>query len=199
VGAPRHQAGGRTADPVSVPMGVSSASSRPRTAGERPPFEPEPAPVTVLGVGNSIMADDGVGLELLAALASRPRDGVNYVDGAVGGMELVPVVQDSTRLLILDAVAGSVPGTVVRLRGDQVPRMLATKLSPHQVGLLDVLAASRLLGNEPAEVAVVGVVPELVDLRLGLSASVSAAVPEAAAAAEAIIDAWLGETAAEAS
>jgi hydrogenase maturation protease len=153
----------------------------------------------VLGVGNSIMADDGVGLELLAALAARPRDGVNYVDGAVGGMELVPVVQDSTRLLILDAVAGSVPGTVVRLRGDQVPRMLAAKLSPHQVGLLDVLAASRLLGNEPAEVAVVGVVPELVDLRLGLSPSVAAAVADAAAAAEAIIDAWLGETAAEVS
>jgi len=150
--------------------------------------------VTVLGVGNSIMADDGVGLELLAALQEHPRAGVNYVDGAVGGMELVPVVQDSTRLLILDAVAGTVPGTVVRLSGDQVPRMLATKLSPHQVGLLDVLAASRLLGSEPDEVAVVGVVPELVDLRLGLSSSVSGAVPEAASAAEAIIDAWLAQT-----
>lgn len=145
------------------------------------------------------MADDGVGLELLAALLARPREGVNYVDGAVGGMELVPVVQDSTRLLILDAVAGSVPGTVVLLRGDQVPRMLATKLSPHQVGLLDVLAASRLLGSEPVEVAVVGVVPELVDLRLGLSESVTSALAEAAATAEEIIAGWLGETAAEGS
>jgi hydrogenase maturation protease len=154
--------------------------------------------VTVLGVGNSIMADDGVGLELLGALQARPRDGVNYVDGAVGGMELVPVVQDSTRLLILDAVAGTVPGTVVRLRGDQVPRMLATKLSPHQVGLLDVLAASRLLGSEPDEVAVVGIVPELVDLRLGLSESVASALSEATTAAEAIISAWLGETPPEA-
>jgi len=154
--------------------------------------------VTVLGVGNSIMADDGVGLELLAALQARPRDGVNYVDGAVGGMELVPVVQDSARLLILDAVAGTVPGTVVRLRGDQVPRMLATKLSPHQVGLLDVLAASRLLGSEPDEVAVVGIVPELVDLRLGLSESVASALSEATTAAEAIISAWLGETPPEA-
>lgn len=154
--------------------------------------------MTVLGVGNSIMADDGVGLELLGALQARPRDGVNYVDGAVGGMELVPVVQDSTRLLILDAVAGTVPGTVVRLRGDQVPRMLATKLSPHQVGLLDVLAASRLLGSEPDEVAVVGIVPELVDLRLGLSESVASALSEATTAAEAIISAWLGETPPEA-
>lgn len=147
--------------------------------------------MTVLGVGNSIMGDDGVGLELLAGLSSRRRDGVSYVDGAVGGMELVPVVQESTRLLILDAVAGAVPGTVVRLRGDQVPRMLATKLSPHQVGLLDVLAASRLLGSEPDEVAVVGVVPESVELRLGLSTVVADAVPEAVAAAERIIDGWL--------
>ncbi len=137
------------------------------------------------------MGDDGVGLELLAGLSSRQRDGVSYVDGAVGGMELVPLVQESTRLLILDAVAGAVPGTVVRLRGDQVPRMLATKLSPHQVGLLDVLAASRLLGNEPEEVAVVGVVPESVELRLGLSEVVADAVPEAVAAAERVIDGWL--------
>jgi hydrogenase maturation protease len=153
--------------------------------------------VTVLGVGNSIMADDGIGLELLAALAARQRDGVNYVDGAVGGMELVPVVQESRRLLILDAVAGASPGDVVQLCGDQVPRMLATKLSPHQVGLLDVLAAARLLGAEPDEVAVVGIVPELVDLRLGLSDSVAAALPGAVAAAEAVIDAWLGETSPE--
>lgn len=159
----------------------------------RPPFEPAPTAVTVLGVGNSIMGDDGVGLELLAGLAADERSGVGYVDGAVGGMELVPVVQEASRLLILDAVAGGVPGTVVQLRGDQVPRMLATKLSPHQVGLLDVLAASRLLGSEPDEVAVVGIVPESVDLRIGLSPSVAAAVPAALEAARAIIASWLGE------
>ncbi|WOP18680.1 hydrogenase maturation protease [Raineyella sp. LH-20] len=210
------------------------------------------ARITVLGVGNPIMGDDGVGLALLDAvrqaregdvrggdvreddvrggdvreddvrgggrsddpddpygrvdgrrlgvsreewLGGRLQDDtdgqVDFIDGGTGGMELLPVVQESDLLLVLDAVAGPVPGTVVHLTGDQVPRMLSTKLSPHQVGLLDVFAAARMLGTEPAMVEVIGIVPELVDLRLGLSAAVAEAVPEAAGLAAGILDQWL--------
>jgi hydrogenase maturation protease len=148
--------------------------------------------VTVLGVGNPIMGDDGVGLELLARVtAARPDARVEVVDGGTGGMELVPVVREARRLLVLDAVAGHTPGAVVRLAGDQIPRMLAAKLSPHQVGLLDVFAAARLLGDEPDEVEVVGVVPASVDLRVGLSREVEAALPAATAAALEVLDRWL--------
>jgi len=151
-----------------------------------------PVEVTVLGVGNPIMGDDGVGLELLAAVqAARPDVRIEYIDGGTGGMELLPVVQDARRLLILDAVAGGEPGTVRTFGGDQVPRLLAAKLSPHQVGLLDVFAAARLLGREPHDVEVVGVVPESVDLRLGLSAVVASAVVAGAAAAITVLDGWL--------
>jgi len=96
-------------------------------------------------------------------------------------------------LLILDAVAGSVPGSVEHLVGDQLPRLLSSKLSPHQVGLLDVLSSARLLGCEPAEIEVIGVVPELVELRLGLSRVVKAAVTEAVEVACAVIDGWMSE------
>ncbi|QGF23102.1 hydrogenase maturation protease [Raineyella fluvialis] len=155
----------------------------------------------VLGVGNPIMGDDGVGLALLDALREARGGGtsdaesggvrVEYVDGGTGGMSLLPLVEEADRLLVLDAVAGPVPGTVVHLAGDQVPRMLSTKLSPHQVGLLDVFAAARLLGREPSIVEVIGVVPESVDLRLGLSPAVAAAVPEAVRWAERLLDQWL--------
>ena len=149
--------------------------------------------VTVLGVGNPIMGDDGVGLVLLAQLReARPDADADYVDGGTGGMDLLPVVQDADRLLILDAVAGDAPGSVVRRDGDQIPRMLSAKLSPHQVGLLDVFAAARLLQREPAEVVVIGVVPESVDLRVGLSDRVATAVPEATRMACDILDAWCG-------
>lgn len=152
--------------------------------------------VTVLGVGNPIMGDDGVGLALLDAVRQargddRPDDRLDYVDGGTGGMDLLPLVQESERLLVLDAVAGPVPGTVVRLNGDQVPRMLATKLSPHQVGLLDVFAAARLLGSEPGTVEVIGIVPESVELRLGLSPAVAAAIPAAVRSATELLDEWL--------
>jgi len=137
------------------------------------------------------MGDDGVGLALLASVrAARPDAGVDYVDGGTGGLELLPVVQDASRLLVLDAVAGGAPGTVVRLDGDQIPRLLSAKLSPHQVGLLDVFAAARMLGREPAQVHVVGIVPEAVDVRVGLSDSVAAAIPEATELACSILDEW---------
>ena len=150
------------------------------------------AAVTVLGVGNPIMADDGVGLVLLAAVSeARPDPRIEYVDGGTGGMELIPVVQDAERLLVLDAVAGAEPGTVEHLTGDQLPRLLSSKLSPHQVGLLDVLSAARLLGQEPSEIEVVGVTPERVELALGLSPVVEAAVGEAVEQACQVIDTWL--------
>lgn len=166
-------------------------------AGTTEPLDGEAGRTTVLGVGNPIMGDDGVGLAVLEALqesrAAEPAGGpvVAYVDGGTGGMALLPLVQESDRLLVLDAVAGPVPGTVVHLTGDQVPRMLSTKLSPHQVGLLDVFAAARLLGREPGTVDVVGIVPASVDLRLGLSPAVAAAVPAAVTRARQLLDQWL--------
>lgn len=153
--------------------------------------------VTVLGVGNPIMGDDGIGLELLALLrAQRDDERVEFVDGGTSGMELVPVVEEASSLLILDAVAphpasGRQPGQAVRIAGDQVPRLLASKLSPHQVGMLDVLAAARLLGREPERVEVVGIVPVDIDLRLGLSPAAAAGLPAAVALAGQVLDEWL--------
>ena len=150
--------------------------------------------ITVLGVGNPIMGDDGVGLALLAAVqAVRPDERIEYVDGGTGGMELIPVVQDTDRLLVLDAVAGPTPGRVVELTGDQLPRLLSAKLSPHQVGLLDVFTAVRLLGHEPAQVQVVGVTPERVELSLDLSQAVQDALAQATDKACAVIDRWLAQ------
>ncbi|MDY2941236.1 MAG: hydrogenase maturation protease [Varibaculum sp.] len=158
---------------------------------------------TVLAVGNPIMGDDGVGLEILAGLEKRWPETVGseqlqFVDGGTGGMQLIPVVQDSERLLILDALqpgestGGIEPGTALHIGGDQVPRLLSMKMSPHQVGLLDVLTSCRLLGTEPDKVEVVGVTVADVDLRVGLSDPVSAAVPAAIDLAESLLREWLG-------
>ncbi|MDR2347045.1 MAG: HyaD/HybD family hydrogenase maturation endopeptidase [Bifidobacteriaceae bacterium] len=158
----------------------------PPDAGDRPALRG-----TVLAVGNTIMSDDGLGPALLARLrAARPGAAVEYIDGGIGGLDLLPVVQEAERLLILDAVAGQTPGEVLRLDGDQLPRLLAAKLSPHQVGLLDVFSAARLLGREPAEITVVGVVPGRVALGVALTPAVEAALPQATAVAAAVLDAW---------
>ncbi len=149
--------------------------------------------VTVLGIGNPIMGDDGIGLAILDGVRAELADPrVQSVDGGTSGMELLPVIEDAPRLLVLDAVAGGEPpGTVLHLDGDQLPRLLAAKLSPHQVGLLDLLAAARLLGTEPEQVDVVGIVPASVDLRVALSDQVEEAVPEAVRVAHCVLDSML--------
>ncbi|CAN5478237.1 hypothetical protein BH11ACT8_BH11ACT8_24190 [soil metagenome] len=158
---------------------------------------------TVLGIGNPLMGDDGVGITLLEQLmAGGLEQPVEFVDGGTIGLSLLPLVLDTDSLLVLDAVAGpgpgtgsgtgsgSEPGTVVHLSGDQLPRLLRMKLSPHQVGLLDVLAGARLLGSEPSRMAVVGIVPGYVDLRLGLGPEVEAAVPLALELAREVLREW---------
>lgn len=150
--------------------------------------------ITVLAVGNLIMGDDGIGPAILSRLVADRGDDprIWFEDGGLGGMRLLDVVRQSPRLLILDAIASHLPpGTVLRIGGDQVPRMLASKLSPHQVGLLDVLTAARLLEDEPDVVEVVGVVPALLGLQVGLSDPVEAAIGEAVERAHEVLDEWL--------
>lgn len=160
---------------------------------------------TVLAVGNPIMGDDGIGLQILAGLQqllpSRPtwqaaqKGGeLALLEGGTGGMELVPVVQESEQLLILDSVApgnGRTPGQTLHLSGDHVPRLLSMKMSPHQVGLLDILTSARLTGKEPRVLEVVGVVSENVDLRLGLTESARGGIPSAVGLAAEVLDSWL--------
>ena len=155
-----------------------------------------PEPITVLGIGNPMMGDDGVGLEILEQLRTYYTDQqhLEFVDGGTSGMELLPTIQDAESLLVLDALAPTAhsnPGDVVTLIGDQIPRLLNSKLSPHQVGLLDLLSAARLLGTEPLRVAVVGVVAESTELHVGLTPTVTRALPGAVAEARTLLDEWL--------
>lgn len=150
---------------------------------------------TVLGIGNPIMGDDGIGIvlleKLMAAGLERPGRLVEFIDGGTIGMSLLPIVEDAGSLLVLDAVAAAdPPGTLVHLTGDQLPRLLLAKLSPHQVGLLDVLACARLSGMEPERIAVVGLTPGDVDLRVGLTPGVAAGVPQAVALAQRVLRTW---------
>lgn len=160
---------------------------------------------TVLAVGNPIMGDDGIGLEILAGLqqllptrpawqAAQRAGELALLEGGTGGMELVPVVQESEQLLILDSVApgnGRTPGQALHLSGDHVPRLLSMKMSPHQVGLLDILTSARLTGKEPRVLEVVGVVSENVDLHLGLTESAREGIPRAVELAAEVLDSWL--------
>ena len=140
---------------------------------------PDPR-VVVLGVGNVLMSDEGVGPHAIEAFAegySAPQ-GVTLVDGGTSAMELLDDMAGAQLLLILDAVAsGAAPGTVIRLEGDEVPKFFTRKLSPHQVGIADVMATLALMDESPKETIILGVEPGEMSMGMELSAAVASAVP----------------------
>jgi hydrogenase maturation protease len=144
-------------------------------------------PLLILGVGNVLLQDEGVGIHLARALEPEPDllpRGASVVDGGTLGLELLPLVEDAAALLVLDALnVGAEAGAVRVLRGDDLTTAFGTRMSPHQVGAGDLLAVARLTGVLPPAVALVGIQPEVIGYGLDLSPTVAAALPGALVAA----------------
>ncbi|HYL56530.1 MAG TPA: HyaD/HybD family hydrogenase maturation endopeptidase [Gemmatimonadales bacterium] len=116
----------------------------------------------VIGLGNPLMGDDGLGIAALERLRARwdvPSQ-VELVDGGTWGMNLLPLIEDADQVLLIDAItAGSEAGMQVVVPRARLPRYLATKISPHQVDLRDVLALAELRGTLPEETIAIGLEP----------------------------------------
>lgn len=139
------------------------------------------APVLVLGIGNLLLSDEAVGVRAVEALQQRYHlpDGVDLLDGGTCGMELIDDMASRQHLIVADAVlTGAEPGTVVTLRDGEVPALFSRKISPHQLGLADVLSALHLTGEFPDKLTLVGVVPESVEPAIGLTDTVAASLDE---------------------
>lgn len=138
--------------------------------------------VVVLGVGNILMSDEGVGVHAVIRLAkdyALPPE-VEAIDGGTSGMDCLDRIAEADLLLIADCVRrpGAVPGTIFRLADDEIDAWFKTRLSPHQVGLSDVLAACRFHGIAPRRVVLVGVQPESFATSLELTPTVAAVLPQ---------------------
>lgn len=139
-----------------------------------------PRRIVILGVGNLLLSDEGLGVHALAAL-ERDYDfppEVELVDGGTCGMELLEPLTGVDLLILLDVIrANRAPGELIALRGDAVPTRLRQKLSPHQVGLADVLATLQLLDDTPREVVALGIEPASLALGIQLTPTVTASLP----------------------
>jgi hydrogenase maturation protease len=141
------------------------------------------APILVLGVGNVLLADDGVGPRLaheLQALYSGV-DAVECVDGGTQGLALLAYFTGRDAVIILDAFsAGKKPGTVTVLEGPAVLGCGATRATTaHEGNAGELLATAHLLGDLPERLFLVGIEPERVQTELGLSDCVATALPVA--------------------
>lgn len=134
----------------------------------------------VLGVGNLLLSDEGVGIHAvrrLEELNALPGD-VEIVDGGTAGLDLLEYLEGVDRLVIIDAVeTGGPPGRLVRIAGDQVPAYMALKVSPHEITLPDFLAAAKLRDLYPREVIIWGMQPGSLEVGVELSPAAAAALP----------------------
>jgi hydrogenase maturation protease len=141
----------------------------------------ERIPVLVLGLGNVVCTDDGAGIAAIHRLIRDYAipDGVVALDGGTLGLSLLPLVDSADQVILVDAVqADAPPGTLVRIEGDEVAPTVYERLSPHQIGVADLLAGASLLDRYPDRVLILGVVPESIDLGLLRTPSVEAALPD---------------------
>ncbi|MCI0521817.1 MAG: HyaD/HybD family hydrogenase maturation endopeptidase [Chloroflexi bacterium] len=154
----------------------------------------EPAYKTlVLGVGNRLMSDEGVGVLVVEQLARRYRlpEEVQILDGGVLGLDLVYYLEGVDNLLLIDAVQADLePGGLLRLEGDDAPAFLGMKISPHEIGVPDMLFAARLMGCYPQNVVLLGVQPEVVEIGLDLSPAVAVQVETLVAQALEQLKTW---------
>lgn len=137
--------------------------------------------VVVLGVGNTILADEGVGVRVVEAFERDYAlpEGVAVIDAGTSSMEMLEDLSHLDFLLVVDAINdGKPPGTLIRLAGDDVPVFFRRNLSPHGIGLSDVLASLEFLGALPKETVILGVQPLSMELSTELTPTIAACVPE---------------------
>ena len=157
---------------------MTSTSSPP---GTPVPEFPRPVRLLILGLGNILCGDDGLGAVAIARLRANYEipDGVSVLDGGTLGLSLLPYVEDAERAILVDAInAEAPPGSFVRLEGEEVGPAVAGRLSVHQVGVADLLDAARWRGRLPQELVLLGLVPGTLEVGVTRSARVEGGLPE---------------------
>ena len=138
-----------------------------------------PVTTLILGVGNLLMSDEGVGVHAIKRLVENYQlpEEVQVLDGGTLGMDLLYYLEGVENLILIDAVeTRKEPGTLIRLEDDEVPAFLSMKMSPHQIGVPDMLVAAKLKDVFPKRLVLWGIQPELLEIGLDLSPTVEAKV-----------------------
>ncbi len=154
---------------------------------------PQSARRVVLGIGNTLNHDEGVGVEAVGRLEAQlgPRAGVEFVDGGVMGMNLLILVEECSHLLVLDAAdAHRPPGALIELTREQIPLYSGIKLSQHQITFQEVLGLANIRGKLPGHLHLIGAQPADLSLGIGLSPVVEGAMPGLIVKARAVLDTW---------
>lgn len=135
--------------------------------------EMEQTDILILGIGNILLSDEGAGIKAVWELQQSYEipSGVEVVDGGTSGMELLSTIENRKHLFILDALNsdGDNPGSVARIDLSEEPGFLQNKVSPHQLGLSEVLAVTQITGTQPENIILYGIRPSSLETGTELS------------------------------
>jgi hydrogenase maturation protease len=146
-----------------------------------PDTEAKTIGILILGLGNVLLGDDGLGAAAVARLERNYRvpPRVRLEDGGTLGLSLLGLLAETEHVILVDAIAAeSPPGTLIRLDGADVSDAVRDRLSPHQVGVADLLDAARLIDSYPRTVTLLGLVPDSIDLAVVRSSAVDQSLDE---------------------
>lgn len=136
--------------------------------------------IMVMGVGNVLLSDEGLGVQFLNVLSQEPLpDNVELLEGGTAGLELVHLIKEVDYLIIVDAVnANDEPGAIFRFEPEDI-RVLPSQfeVSFHQVGILEVLAMANILGTAP-KTLIFGIQPKSLEMGLELTPEIQRALPK---------------------
>ena len=138
-----------------------------------------PHKITVLGIGNELLSDEGVGVYTIKELEKKgPIPGVEVIEGGTDGFGLINVITDTDYLIVVDSLkGGGEPGTFYKFRVEDAPKCPDIfKTSIHQVGILEVLNLSGLIGKTP-ETIIFGVEPKKITRGMNISAVIKKKIP----------------------
>ena len=140
--------------------------------------------VAVVGLGNLILSDEGVGVHVVRRLdeAYSFPDDVVLIDGGTSAIDLLDQLVEAEHIIFIDAAqTGGSPGSIVALQGARLPVWFRERMSPHQIGLADLLATLSLMDHTPQSVVLIGIEPQSMELGTELTPQIDAAADEALA------------------
>ena len=137
--------------------------------------------VTILGIGNLLLKDDGIGVHLIEHLNEIDIEStynVELIDGGTCIPNLLDVFMTNGRIIVLDSIKGGhAPGTIYKLTPEELGNCIKETTSLHDVQVLDIMRDASLLGFEP-KVVIIGVEPEEITFDLELSPIIKETIPQ---------------------
>jgi hydrogenase maturation protease len=150
--------------------------------------------VLVMGIGNTLLQDDGVGVHVTESFKSsrKPDPNLDVVDGGTVGLSLLPQIEDADKVIIIDASEiGERPGSMRIFRNQEIDQQLSGKRrSVHEVALYDLFSAAAIRGRSPEERVLIAIQPASTDWGLDPTPEVKASIPLACEAISTLTTRW---------